>query len=129
MLLLALLTLPAFLLPSETISPGPELLSSLAVLDESLVTVFSLLADQVRTARLNIAEKKAADNRLSVSYGLAVALGTLMTIDVRIDFLNNLPLSCAGRTVRPGTRVRHRPGLVCARWDCSLRVTGSESLP
>ena len=129
MLFLALLSLPVFILPSQTISSSPELLSSLAVLDESLRAAFSLLAEQVRSARLNIARKKASDNRLSVSYGLGVALGTLMTIDVRIDILNNLVLSYAGRIVRQGPRVRHRPGLVCACWHCSLRVTGSESLP
>ena len=58
------------------------ILSDLASLDQDVTNIFSLLPQQVDTARLSIANTRARANRFSLSYGMAVALGTLMTIDV-----------------------------------------------
>ena len=58
------------------------ILSDLASLDQDIANIFSLLPQQVDTARLAIARSRARTNRFSLSYGMAVALGTLMTIDV-----------------------------------------------
>ena len=58
------------------------ILSDLASLDQDIANIFSLLPQQVDTARLSIARSRARANRFSLSYGMAVALGTLMTIDV-----------------------------------------------
>ena len=60
------------------------LLSDLASLDEDIAAVFSELPGQVATARLSLAASRATANRFSLSYGIAVALGTFVTIDVRI---------------------------------------------
>ena len=60
------------------------LLSDLAFLDEHIAAVFSELPGQVATARLSLAASRATANRFSLSSGIAVALGTLVTIDVRI---------------------------------------------
>ena len=60
------------------------LLSDLAFLDQDIAAVFSELPGQVATARLSLAASRATANRFSLSYGIAVALGTLVTIDVRI---------------------------------------------
>ena len=58
------------------------ILSDLASLDQDIANIFSLLPQQVDTARLSITNTRARANRFSLSYGIAVALGTLMTIDV-----------------------------------------------
>ena len=58
------------------------ILSDLESLDQHIATLFSLLPQHVDTARLSIAQTRARANRFSPSYGIAVALGTLLTIDV-----------------------------------------------
>lgn len=60
------------------------LLSDLASLDEDIAAVFSVLPGQVATARLSLATSRATANRFSLSYAIAVALGTFLTIDVRV---------------------------------------------
>ena len=83
-MLFLLFVLPVSVSPSDIQpEPGPHLLSDLAALDDSVATVFSLLPEQVAAARVSIANNKARANRLSVSYSLGVAVGTLLTIDVR----------------------------------------------
>ena len=67
----------------STVVPSQDLLSDLAALDSAITAVLDQLPDQVTTARLNIAANTARANRFSLSYGIAVALGTLLTIDVR----------------------------------------------
>ena len=83
-MLFLLFVLPVSVSPSDLLpEPGPHLLSDLAALDDSVATVFSLLPEQVAAARVSMANSKARANRLSVSYSLGVAVGTLLTIDVR----------------------------------------------
>ena len=85
MLALCLLWVPAVF--SQQYQDTTQLiLSDLAALDLSISNVFSLLPEQVETARLSLATIRAAANRFSLSSGLAVALGTLLTIDVRSSF-------------------------------------------
>ena len=73
-----------WVVPAISSEHHQDILSDLAVLDQDINNIFSLLPQQVDTARLSIANTRATANRLSLSYGIAVALGTLITIDVSL---------------------------------------------
>ena len=57
-------------------------LADIRVIDDSINTIITSLPGQVQDARFSVRQTTFKANRLSVSYGLGVAIGTALTIKV-----------------------------------------------
>merc|ERR1711963_1263288 len=78
-------------------------LDSIRVLDESISNIFTSLPAQVGRAQDNAASSTARANRLSLSYGLGVAIGTALTIQVGLDGVDISTLTPQDWFVHAGT--------------------------